>query len=287
MDDAPQPQVQPQPEPQLAPQISPAPEGVIEPPKPSRWRVVFLVLGIMQVLGVALFFGVMIWLWSLVQTGLSGTEFIGLILFVTVVPFLGIVGLLNVIGLPIYIAKRKPRGMGLVFSIISLSISGLLVVFGAYMAVQLFIIVPLRTVQLREELSREYITEDYSQFGKTNTPVEPAGITKAEATALLTDCKVNFFAGYTDISLIENEIPRGWFENMEQTGADFEYSEGEQGLYLFASKAMTAEMQDTVRQIRQDCYDTQKLYIVVDDWIETPNAQGEWVRVKQGVASSS
>ena len=73
---------------------------------------------------------------------------------------------------------------------------------------------------------------------------------------------------------------KSWLEKAEQSSSGIEISE-ESASYVFVSKSMTAELQDTARQLRQSCYDTKKLYITIDDWIETEYPAGQWTRVQQ------
>ena len=95
--------------------------------KPSKWRHFFtdffIALGVLQVLGVCLFLLVMTDLVQKAKDGASGTEFIALIVYITIVPTVGFAALINLIGLPIYIVKHRPRAVGLVVSVLSLLIS--------------------------------------------------------------------------------------------------------------------------------------------------------------------
>jgi hypothetical protein len=90
--------------------------------KPSKWRYFFLVIGILQAAGISLFLLVMLWAAQQAKSGVSGTEFIALILFITVVPAVAVISLINVIGLPIYMRKNKPHGKGLILCGVSLLI---------------------------------------------------------------------------------------------------------------------------------------------------------------------
>ena len=73
---------------------------------------------------------------------------------------------------------------------------------------------------------------------------------------------------------------QGWLKNAEQSTTGIEI-DVEAKTYIFASKAMTSELQATARQYRQSCYSTKKLYITIDDTIETEYPVGTWTTVKQ------
>lgn len=348
--------------------------------KPSKWRYFFVVLGVLQALGVAVFFLIMFWAIQQAKAGVSGTEFIDLILFVTRVPAVGIIALINLIGLPIYMRKFKPHGKGLVLAVISLVISVILFLYGAYSVYQLRVVVPRQIDELSEqsrkdseqreqefaadnanpEITKEeaitllqscklkgfyYTKEAEKEHGTspatsangvvlTKIDGEPyrisiadrlvdelvpiareaqktcggpqfwhdgsyeqfkdgswyfkgevvnntqSGKTKEEAISFMQDCKADYFVGYTDIGLVKDSNTKSWLEKAEQSNSGIEISEGSTS-YVFVSKSMTAELQDTARQFRQSCYNTKKLYITIDDWIETEYPAGQWTRVKQ------
>ena len=157
--------------------------------KPSKWRYFFVVLGILQALGVAVFFLIMFWAIQQAKAGVSGTEFIGLILFVTLVPAVGIIALINLIGLPIYMRKFKPRGKGLVLAVVSLVISVILFLYGAYSVYQLRVAVPRQIDELSEQ-SRKDSEQREQEFAADNANPE---ITKEEAIKLLQSCKLKGF----------------------------------------------------------------------------------------------
>lgn len=95
--------------------------------KPSKWRRfftdLFIALAILQVLGAGLFLLVMTDVAQQAKDGASGTEFVAIIVYLTIVPTVGFAALINLIGLPIYMVKRRPRAVGLVLSTLSLLIS--------------------------------------------------------------------------------------------------------------------------------------------------------------------
>ncbi|MDB5182060.1 MAG: hypothetical protein JWP13_823 [Candidatus Saccharibacteria bacterium] len=389
----------PQPLPTPAMQTAPLPTGVVNgqpfsqqtpvssgqieqlyDQKPSKWRYFFIVLGTLQAAGIALFFLVMFWASQQAKAGVSGTEFIALILFVTVVPAVAIISLVNLIGLPIYMRKHKPHGKGLIFCILSLVISGLLVLYGAYNVYGLTVYPKKLSEESRQksehsqqefaaanakpEITKEeaiqllmtckligfYYTNqtdksdpanggwgELSSTGVVLTKVDgqlsrisiadklipellpiareaqktcanlqfwhdgtyeqykdgkwyfkgvvvnstQSGKTKDEAINFMQNCKADYFVGYTDINLVKDANTKSWLNKAEQSSTGIEISEGSPSSYVFASKSMTTALQDTARQFRQSCYNTKKLYITIDDWIETEYPQGKWTRVKQ------
>lgn len=158
-------------------------------PKPSKWRYLFIVLGILQLLGVGMFFAIMSWAIGLAKAGNSGTEFIGLVVFAFLVPLIGLIALINLIGLPVYMHKHKPKGKGLFFSITSLSFSLLLFLFGAYSIIQLRVVVPARERQFTKQLQQDQEAKQ-REFVADNSKPE---ITEAEAIDLLRSCKLKGF----------------------------------------------------------------------------------------------
>ncbi len=354
--------------------------------KSSKWRYFFIVLGILQALGVAIFLLVMLWAVQQAKAGVSGTEFIGLFLFITLVPAVGIIALINLIGLPIYMIKHKSLGKGLVFGILSLVISALLALCGVYSVYQLRVAVPNRVGELNKEFKQRNEEED-RQFVAANAKPEitkeeaiellkacklkgfyytkqtesenlngmqfpsaeasaagvvlvkvdgepyrisiadrlvselvpiarevqktcdgpqfwhdgtyeqykdgkwyfkdevvnavQSGKTKDEVMSFMQNCKADYFIGYTDISLVKDANTKSWLDNAEKSTTGIEILEDPLNSYVFTSKAMTIELQDVARQFRQSCYNTKKLYITIDDWLETEYPAGVWTRVKR------
>lgn len=348
--------------------------------KPSKWRYFFIVIGILQAAGVALFLLVMLWAAQQAKSGVSGTEFIALILFVTVVPVVAVISLINLIGLPIYMRKQKLHGKRLIFAIISLAISALLVLYGAYNVYGLTVYPKKLSEESRQkseqrqqefaaanakpEITKEeaiqllktcklkgfYYTNqtdksdpanggwgELSSTGVVLTKVDgqpyrisiadklipelvpiareaqktcggpqfwhdgtyeqykdgrwyfkgevvnstQSGKTKEEAISFMQSCKADYFVGYTDINLVKDSSTKSWLNKAEQSSSGIEISEGSPKSYVFASKAMTTALQDTARQFRQSCYSTKKLYITIDNWIETEYPAGKWTRANQ------
>lgn len=95
--------------------------------KPSKWRRfftdLFIALAILQVLGAGLFLLVMTDVAQQAKDGASGTEFVAILVYLTIVPAVGFAALINLIGLPIYMVKRRPRAVGLILGVLSLLIS--------------------------------------------------------------------------------------------------------------------------------------------------------------------
>ncbi|MFZ1301707.1 MAG: hypothetical protein WAQ27_04025 [Candidatus Microsaccharimonas sp.] len=349
-------------------------EYVPEPPKkPSKWRYVFVALACIQVLGVGVFLVSLI-----LSSGLVGS-IINIMLLLALIPILLATALLNAVGLPIYIAKCKPKGAWFASSIVSLVISAMIIAYGGYIGFQLFVASPMQIRQLSEE-SRQKIIEQDKKYAEENAEPEitkeraisllkdcklkgfyytqeteeehnttPAtsstgivltvvdgepyriniadrligelvpiareaqktcadpqfwhdgqyeqykdgkwyfnnevvnslqtGKTKDEAISLMQSCKVDYFVGYTgSIDAIKEANTRSWLTNAEKSTTGIEVSDDSSMTYIFASKAMTADLQAAARQYRQSCYDTKKLYITIDNTIETEYPIGTWTR---------
>lgn len=194
---------------QEQPTSSPSNNGELEVKKPSKWRYFFIFLGAVQVLGVALFFLIIAQAVQDANAGVSGTEYIALILFVTLVPATGIVAFINLIGLPIYMVKNKPSGKGLIFSVMSLIFSLVLALYGAYSIYELRIALPAQEKKWSEQSRKESEARD-KQFAEDNAKPE---ITKEDAISLLKNCQLKGFY-YTNQTDKENG---GWGE-LSSTG---------------------------------------------------------------------
>lgn len=350
--------------------------------RPSKWRYLFIILGILQTIGVALFGGVLLFTSQLSKTGASGTEFIVLAASAVIVPFISAIALINIVGLPIYIVKRKLRGKAMAFAIVSLAFSLILALFGAYIIAQLYSVpkgvseqsnkdYQQKRQQFASDNAKPEITKDEAiqllqacklkgfyytdQADKSNpagggwgelsstgvvlTKVDgqpyrisiadrliaelvpiarqaqvtcvggpqfwhdgsyeqykdgrwyfngqvvntiQGGKTKEEAINLMQSCKVDYFIGYTsDMSLVKDDSSKSWLKKAEQSVNGVAILENSPKTYVFASKSMTAELQDSARRFRQACYDTKKLYIMIDDSVETEYPIGTWTKVKQ------
>jgi hypothetical protein len=116
--------------------------------------------------------------------------------------------------------------------------------------------------------------------GQVVQNVDP-GKTKEEAISFMQNCKADYFVGYTDIDLVKDSSTRAWLDKAEKSSTGIEISEGSPKSYVFTSKAMTTSLEDTARQFRQSCYSKKKLYITIDNYIETEYPAGKWTRVKQ------
>lgn len=352
--------------------------------KPSKWRYFFITLGILQTLGVIVFFLMMLWAIRQAKAGVSGMEFVSFALYVTLVPAVGLIAFINLVGLPIYMRRHKPRGKGLVFSILSLVISVIPALYGAYSVYQFRVALPKQineqieqSRQKNEQKHQEYMAAnakpeitkeeaiellkscklkgfyytnqtdksdpanggwgELSSTGVVLTKVDgqpyrisiadkliaelvpiareaqkncgrpqfwhdgeyeqvkdgkwyfkneavnstQAGKTKEEAISFMQSCKADYFVGYTDANLVKDGNTKTWLDKAEKSDTGIEISEGSPKSYVFVSKAKTADLQDTARQFRQSCYSTRKLYITIDNWIETEYPAGKWTRVKQ------
>lgn len=107
-------------------------DGMQAERKPSKWMYFFKLIGLLQVIGITFFLLVLFLTIRTAKDGTSGTEFIGMILFVLILLPLFVISLINFIGLSIYIWIHKPRGTELNDSRILLAISTLVVLYGCY-----------------------------------------------------------------------------------------------------------------------------------------------------------
>lgn len=248
---------------------------------PSKWRYLFWVLGATQILGIGTFLLVMVWAMQQSKQGVSGTEFVALFLFITLVPATAIVSLINLISLPIYMAKQKPQGADKAFSIVSLVMSVGVCGFALFNIIQIAMI-PARLDDERMKTKYQPVEERQEQSSKAVQSVQPRGRSREEAIALMQNCKVDYLVGTTgDINLKKDANTRGWVENATSSQSGIAILEDSPKTYIFTSAAATADLQAQARQFRQACYNTKKLYIAIDDTIETEYPVGTWTQVKQ------
>jgi hypothetical protein len=194
---------------QEQPTSNPDKNEELEVKKPSKWRYFFIFLGAVQLLGVALFLLIITQAIQDANAGVSGTEFIALILYVTLVPVIGIVAFINLIGLPIYLVKNRPSSKGLIYSVLSIIFSLILTLYGAYNFYELRIALPAQEKKHSEIYKKESEARD-KQFAEDNAKPE---ITKEEAISLLKNCKLKGFY-YTHQTSKDNG---GWGE-LSSTG---------------------------------------------------------------------
>lgn len=160
-----------------------------EKQKTSKWQYFFYLISALQILGVVFFFAMLWWAIKKAKTGMSGTEFIALWLYMTVVPAVGLIALINVIGLPIYLITKKPRGKSLIFNFVSLVLSLVIALYVAYAVYQTYVVTPAR-LQEQSEQSRIVSEQEDQTFAAENQKPE---ITKEEAINLLTTCQLRGF----------------------------------------------------------------------------------------------
>lgn len=216
--------------------------GVL-PKKPSKWHYLFIVLGILQISGIALFFLIIAWAIQQANAGVSGTEFIGIVVVATLLPFVGLIAFINLIGLPIYMLKHKPRGKGLVFSILSLLISIILAFYGADAVYQTRVVAPRHIEQLSRQLDQE-AQEQQRQFAADNANPE---ITKDEAIQLLQTCQLKGFY-YTDQT---DKSDGGWGE-LSTTGVVLTKVDGKPYRISIVDR-LVPELVPIARQAQQTC----------------------------------
>lgn len=204
--------------------------------KGSKWRYFFIVLGILQLLGVGFFISVMASI-----GGKTGSEFIALALFATIVPVVGLIGFINIIGLPIYMAKHKPRGKGLVFSVLSLLLSTALALYAADTVYQFLVVAPADIKQ-----SQQKIQAQQQKFVADNTTPE---ITKEQAINLLQTCQLKgfYYTNQTD----KDKTGGGWGE-LSTTGVVLTKIDGKPYRISIANR-LVSELVPVARQAQKTC----------------------------------
>jgi hypothetical protein len=211
--------------------------------KPSKWRYFFIVLGVLQAVGVGIFFLVMTWAIQQAKTGVSGTEFIGLIINVTLVPAVGLIAFINLVGLPIYLARYRPHGKGLILSILSLLVSVVLALYGAYSVYQFRIALPKHVNQLSQQ-SQQKAQAQEQQFATDNAKPE---ITKDQAIILLKNCQLSGFY-YT----AQTDKESGNWGELSSTGVVLTKIDGKPYRISIADK-LVPELVPIARQAQKTC----------------------------------
>jgi len=99
----------------------------------SKWQYMFIVLGLLQAISVALY--VTLLLLSRIDPGIG---YAVIFLSITVLPVIAVAAVINIIALPFYLAKSQPTGKERTMSIISMLLSLLLLGYGGYIVVHFF-----------------------------------------------------------------------------------------------------------------------------------------------------
>lgn len=241
-----------------------------KPSKISAVDIFFIALGILQIIIIIFnIAGIVSSRASLkAQYNVLGVIFIGL-------PILACVAMVNLLGLPVFITIKKIRGKKLVFSILSFLISLICIFilatwyFGITGAIN-----KIQTTNFNRQINQDQ--EQQSAANKNSTEK-----TKQDAINLLQNCKVDYFVGQSSDEIItKDQNTRDWLEAANKSATGIEILENTPKTYIFASKSLTSELLNDVKQYRQACYDKKKLFIIVDDYIETEYPKGIWTKVK-------
>lgn len=211
--------------------------------KPSKWRYFLIALGLAQIFGVAIFIFIMTWLSIKANAGVSGTEFIAMIIFAKLAPTTFIIALINIVGLTLYMIIYKPKAKSLIFSIFSLIISTVLVAYGLYAAYQTRVVAPKRRSELRQQYNKDIEAKE-KQYDLDNANPE---ITKDEAIDLLQACQLKGFY-YTNQTKRHNG---GWGE-LSSTGVVLTKSDGKPYRISVADR-LVPELAPVAREAQRTC----------------------------------
>jgi hypothetical protein len=231
-----------------------------------------MAIGIFQFLAVALsfllFFGI---------AGQPGSEFVALLFLVSVVPVLAIIALINFLTLPFHMYRNRPKGKTLFFFCTSLGMSLVLALYGVYSSYQIFVVLPEEVERSSAEFRLNIESNTNAVEQKTT---EQLYGNEEEVLELLAACKVEYFVGQAGGTPKAEASTQQWLEIADKSESGFAISDNSPVVYVFASESKTVELLEQVREYRESCYDKKKLYITVDDWIETEYPIGTWTRVK-------
>lgn len=245
----------------------------------KKWKTFFIILAALNVS--TIIFPIL----ALLAVANSPASIIAIVL----IPILmvGVVVLLvNVVAISRYLRKYKPQKKGMITGIVIVIISLILLLFPGFLLVKnnlpWYVDHEGQAERVRKEFEQKRNErKENGQKQQSTTNGTKLARTKEEAISLMQNCKADYFVGYTDINLVKDDSTKSWLKKAELSNTGIEISENAPKTYVFVSESMTAELQDTARQFRQSCYNQKKLYITIDDWIETEYPAGKWTRVKQ------
>lgn len=249
------------------------PEGTT----PYRKKVssLYKFIAILQILGLMIFLAIYASI-----AGKAGSEFIYMFLVLTLFPFLSIFAFINVIGFPIFLIKNKYRGKALLMPMLSILLSILILVPSMYQIIGLVIGLN-RLLNIGNEIKSTTASSSTTQTAKKSDITTVAGKSKQDAINLMQSCKVDYFVGQSTNEIIaKDQNTKDWLQAAIKSSTGIEILENTPKTYIFASKSLTSELLDNVKKYRQACYEKRKLYLILDDYIETEYPMGVWTRIK-------
>lgn len=184
------------------------------------WELFFITLASYQVLGVGIFFLMMASI-----SGQTGSEFVALMLYATLVPTIALISLINLVSLPIYLFRYQPRGKRLALGIFSLLVSLLIFSYGAFSLYQTRVALP----QQFDELS--------------NRDKSANSLSLPESIAKIQNCEVE------SLIILKNggSYPALLNIKSQETNA-------------YVSKADLSSVQQTIKDSGQKCSDMRVVY---------------------------
>ena len=232
-------------------------------------------IAILQILGVIVFLTIYASI-----AGKTGSEFIYMFLVITLFPFMTIFALINVIGFPIFLFKNKYKGKALLLPILSILLSILILVPSIYQIVGLVIGLN-KIANIGKEIKSTTTSSSTTQTTKKTDLTTAAGKSKQDALNLMQSCKVDYFVGQgTDEIIAKDQNTRVWLQAANKSSTGIQILENTPKTYIFASKSLTTELLNDAKKYRQACYEKRKLYLILDDYIETEYPMGVWTKVK-------
>jgi hypothetical protein len=131
------------------------------------------------------------------EAGVSGMEFVAIILLFTLVPAVALLVLVNLVGLSIYLLRRRPKGIGLAVGIVSLLVSFSLVSYTGYQAW----FAPHASY---EDYTTEATYPNRFEDGEVTTEA-----TKSEAIEFIRNCDLNYVSYNDQARTYEEGAARG------------------------------------------------------------------------------
>lgn len=218
-----------------------------------------LTLGLLQLMLVLGIVAIFAWLIAKANSGVSGTEFMGLFVMVIGAPLVTVVAVMNVISLVVYFVRRRPIGKHLILAILSGILSVLIIAYGSYTAYEWFVVAPADSARDEREYEEKQRKWDEGYFNKE--------VTAEETKELLMTCQLFGFY-YTNQT---DKVDGNWGE-LSTTGVVLTYIENKPTRVSIADR-LVPELVPVAREAQKTCDGPQLWH---DGNYEQKQADGTW-----------
>ena len=221
-----------------------------------------LTTGLFQLIVVAGIVLIFAWLIQQANSGVSGTEFIGLFVIVLGVPLAVVAAVLNAVTLAVWFVRRRPTGVRMILPILSGALSALLIVYGAYTAYSWFVVAPTEYAQNEREFDEEMRKADEGFYNEE--------ITVEKTKELLRSCQL--FGFYYTAQADAKYTQDGTWAESSTTGVVLTYVDSKPARVGIADR-LIPELVPVAREAQKTCPDLQFWH---DGSYEQKRADGTW-----------